>query len=488
MIVHHFFIKGIAHSSYLIGGQNKCAIVDPRRDVQVYIDAARDMDLEITHILETHLHADFISGHLDLARKTGARIFAPKSARCRFEHVPLAEGDTFRLEDMKFSVLETPGHTPEHISYGVTDTARGKDPVAVFCGDTLFVGDVGRPDLFPGMAEKLASKLYDSLFAKLLKLPDFCEVYPAHGAGSLCGRAMAAKRTSTIGYEKKYNDALQIKDRVKFIRSLTSDMPPAPDHFSRCSEINRRGPNIVEDLPPMEGWKPRVFARKIKGKNVIILDVRSYSAFGGQHLGGSTAIDSGGNFATFAGWVLPPQADIALVAEDRKQAEEAVVWLRRVGLDRVKGFMEGSLFAWSREGLPVEHVPQLSAQELHGMIKKGEKMTIVDVRSPNEFAGTYIEGAVNIPAPDLRTKYKTLKKDIPVILICSTGHRSSLGASLLKQHGFWDVRNVAGGMTGYSAAGFSKECRLCFNPHGPHFMGQWSSLKMMQKMAEPFKA
>ncbi|MBN2246075.1 MAG: MBL fold metallo-hydrolase [Candidatus Aminicenantes bacterium] len=472
MIIHQFFVNGIAHSSYLISGKNKCAIVDPQRDVQIYIDACRDMDLEITHILETHLHADFISGHLDLARKTGARIFAPKSARCQFEHVPLAEGDTFLLEGMKFSVLETPGHTPEHISYVITDSARGKDPVAVFCGDTLFVGDVGRPDLFPGMAEELASQLFDSLFDKLLKLPDFCEVYPAHGAGSLCGRAMAAKRTSTIGYERKNNYALQINDRAEFIKSLTSDMPPAPDHFSRCSEINRRGPAVVEDLPLLKGWKPLVFDRKTNGENKVVLDVRSYSAFGGQHLIGSIGIDIGGNFATFAGWVLPPQKDIYLVAENQKQAEEAVVWLQRVGLDRIKGFLDGSLFNWSRSGLPVNHIPQLSAQELHQMIKKGEKMTIVDVRSPNEFAETHIKGAANIPAPDLRTRYKELRKDLPLVLICSTGHRSSLGASLLKKHGFIDVQNVAGGMTGYSAAGFSKECRLCYNPHGPHFMGQ----------------
>ncbi len=456
MIVHQFFVKGIAHSSYLIGGDEICAIVDPRRDVNVYIDAAREQGLRITHILETHLHADFISGHMDLARMTGARIYAPRSARCRFDHAPLAEGDAFRLEHMRFSVLETPGHTPEHISYVVTDTSRGKDPAAVFCGDTLFVGDVGRPDLFPNMADELASRLYDSLYGKLLDLPDFCEVYPAHAAGSLCGRAIAAKRTSTIGYERRYNPALQIWDRKKFIKSLTTDMPAAPDHFARCSEINRRGPAVVADLPPMEAWEPKIFARKAKAGNALVLDIRPFQAFGGRHIPGSVALDTGGNFSTFAGWVLPPQDDILLVAEDRAQAEDAAVCLRRVGIDRLKGFLDGGIFEWLKAGLPSDGVPQISVHELHGMVKKREKMTLVDVRSAGEYANGHIEGAVNIPAPDLRTKYRGLKKDRPILLICGTGHRSSLGASLLKRRGFKDVRNVAGGMTGYTAAGYLK--------------------------------
>ena len=456
MIVHQFFVKGIAHISYLIGGNETCAIVDPRRDVQIYIDVARDQGLKITHILETHLHADFISGHMDLARMTGARIYAPRSGRCRFDHVPLGEGDSFCLEHMRFSVLETPGHTPEHISYVLTNTSRGKEPAAVFCGDTLFVGDVGRPDLFPSVADELASRLYDSLFGKLLDLPDFCEVYPAHGAGSLCGRAIAAKRTSTIGYERRYNAALQICDRNKFIKSLMTNMPLAPDHFSRCSEINRRGPAVVADLPPMDAWEPKTFARKAKAKNTLVLDIRSFEAFGGRHIPGSVALDTGGNFSTFAGWVLPPQTDIALVAKDRIQAEEAAVCLRRVGVDRLKGFLDGGIFAWLKAGLPSDSLPQISVRDLRGMVKKRERMTLVDTRSANEFAGGHIEGAINIPAPDLRTKYRGLKKDRPVVLLCGTGHRSSLGASLLRKRGFRDVRNVAGGMTGYMAAGYMK--------------------------------
>ena len=216
MIVQQFFVEGIAHSSYLLAGEKTCAIIDPRRDVEVYLDAARKWGLNITYILETHLHADFVSGHIDLAEFTGARIYVPARGVYSFECELLSEGDTIELEDMEITTLETPGHTPEHISYVVVDTSRGDKPAAVFCGDTLFVGDVGRPDLFPGQARKLASQSYDSLHEKLAKLADFCEVYPAHGAGSLCGRTMAAKRTSTIGYERLYNPALQIRDREMF--------------------------------------------------------------------------------------------------------------------------------------------------------------------------------------------------------------------------------------------------------------------------------
>lgn len=478
MIVQQFFLKGIAHSSYLLGGTKTCAIVDPRRDVGVYLDAAKAFNMEVTHILETHLHADFVSGHLDLAEKTGAKIYAPKSAECKFEHVPLAEGDTFAIEDMELNVLETPGHTPEHISYVVADKARAEEPVAVFCGDTLFVGDVGRPDLFPGKAQELAFNLYHSLHEKLLKLPDFCEVYPAHGAGSLCGRAMGAKRTSTIGYERKYNAVLQIKNREEFIQSLTTNMPPAPDHFSRCSAINGRGPDFIRSLPSIDALDAKEFNKKVKAGNNVVLDARSYDAFGGQHVQGAYHIDLGGNFATFAGWILPPNKDILLVTFDEAQAEEAAVWLRRVGLDRVIGFLEGGMFEWAKAGLPTGHVGQLSVEELYQMSTGKQNMAIIDVRAPAEYQGFHIDGAFNIPAPDLRKRYSELDPSIPTAFVCSTGHRSSLSASILKQHSFKDVFNVAGGMTAYSAAGYGPECPVCVIPHGPHFLGKKMEIKL----------
>lgn len=467
MFVQQFFLKGIAHSSYLLGGTNTCAIIDPRRDVQIYLDAARTMDMKITHILETHLHADFISGHMELAEKAGAGIYAPKAGKCSFKHVPLADGDSFDIEDMHIEVLATPGHTPEHISYIVTDRSRGNDPVALFCGDTLFVGDVGRPDLFPKIARELASKLYDSLHKKLLTLPSFCEVYPAHGAGSLCGRAMGAKRTTTVGYEKKYNAALKIKDRKKFITSLTTNMPPAPDHFSRCSAVNGRGPALLRTLPVLEPLSPSAFMNKTRRKNTIVLDTRPYEAFGGQHVPGAYHIDIRMNFATFAGWVLPPSANILLVSDSPAEACDASVALRRVGLDRVLGYLDGGMYEWAKAALPLSHVPLLSVEELYEKMEVGRPLQVVDVRSEREYEVSHITDAINVPVPDLRARHTQLSKQHSVAVICNTGHRSSLGTSLLKQHGFKEVFNVAGGMTAYSKAGYGGECAVCISPHGP---------------------
>jgi len=430
------------------------------------------MGMRITHILETHLHADFISGHLDLAARTGATIVAPKSAKCRFKHLAVAEGDVFELENLSLSVLETPGHTPEHVSYVVTDRSRGSAPVCVFCGDTLFVGDVGRPDLFPGRAKELASKLYDSLHKKLLKLPAFCEVLPAHGAGSLCGRAMGAKRTSTIGYEKRYNAAVKIRTRREFVKTLTHNMPGTPDHFTRCSAVNGRGPARVRKLPVPKPLDPAAFARRMRRKGTTVLDVRSYAAFGGMHVPGAWHIDFGGNFATFAGWVIPPKDDVLLVTETPEQALDAVVWMHRVGLDRAVGYLDGGVFAWAKAGLATGHVGQLGPKELNDLMCKETGIMVLDVRASAEFAAGHIEGAVNIPAPELRTRHRELKRGGPIVAVCSTGHRSSLAASILQQKGFDVVHNAAGGMTAYAAAGLAPACPMCVGPHGPRFLGK----------------
>ena len=283
---------------------------------------------------------------------------------------------------------------------------------------------------------------------------------------------MGAKRTSTIGYERKYNAALQIRDKEEFIASLTTNMPPTPDHFARCSATNGEGPALTRALPTPAAMSPETFAERARNAKALVLDIRGYEAFGGQHVPGAWHIDVSGNFATFAGWVLPVGAEILLVAHDEAEAREATVWLRRVGLDQVTGYLDGGMFAWAKGGLPTEHVAQLSAQELNAMASSQEKVTLVDVRAPREFEAVHIEGAVNIPVPELRSRYRELPKGAPVLLMCSTGHRSSLGASILQRNGIQDVRNVAGGMTGYSAAGFSKECPMCIVPHGPRFLGK----------------
>jgi len=457
MLLLQFFTPKIAHSSYILAGNGTCAVIDPRRDVQIYVDTARAAGWKITHILETHLHADFISGHLDLVQKTGATVFAPDMGKCAFEHVPVSDGDEIALEDMRINVLETPGHTPEHVSYVVADTSRGSEPTAVFCGDTLFVGDVGRPDLFPGKARELASALYASLHDKLLRLPDFCEVYPCHAAGSLCGRAMADKRQSTIGYERLYNSALQIRDREAFIASLTTDMPPAPDHFGRCSAINGKGPALVSSLPTPRALAPRDFAELAAKDNTVVVDARPYSAFGGQHIAGAYSLDLAGNFPTFAGWVIPPARDILLVTSDVSQVSEAIDWLRRVGMDRTVAYLEGGMAAWASAGLPMKHVPQLSAEELRDTVLNPSSAVLVDTRAPAEYQDRHIKGSVSMQVADIRTRHSELDTSAETIVICSTGNRSSLGASMLMQKGFTNVKNAAGGVTGYVAAGFPLE-------------------------------
>lgn len=477
MLIKHFFINKIAHSSYILASSDVCAVIDPQRDINIYIDEARALGVKITHILQTHLHADFVSGHIDLAEKTGAKVYVAKSAKSSFDHVAVSEGDTFEIEDIVIKVLETPGHTPEHLCYVVTDTMRGEEPICAFVGDTLFVGDVGRPDLFPDMAEELADKLYHSLHDKILKLPDFCEVLPAHGAGSLCGRAMGAKWRSTIGYERKYNSTLQIKDKAEFIKSLTEDMPPAPDHFSRCSEINRKGPALVSQLPHMQELNVETFKEMIEKEDVVIVDTRSYLAFGSQYIPGSWSLDFNGNLPTFAGWVLPLDKDLLVVSDSFKEAEETNVWLRRVGQDRIVGYLDGGMTSWVTSGYKTNHITQISSEDLHDMVTGSEKFVLLDVRAPKEFEDGHIEGAINIPVTDLRERHTELKKEDTIILVCSSGNRSSLGASILGQHGFINLHNVAGGMTGYSAAGYAKRCTVCQNPHGSRFYSKLEEVK-----------
>ncbi len=477
MLLKHIFLGKIAHSSYILAGKNKCAVIDPQRDVSTYIHEARGLGVDITHILQTHLHADFISGHIDLAQQTGATIYVAKSANCQFDHIGVSEGDVIEFENIRLTVLETPGHTPEHVSYVVTDTNRSSIPVGVFVGDTLFVGDVGRPDLFPDIAAELAGKLYHSLHSKLLKLPDYVEVYPAHGAGSLCGRALASKWQTTIGYERLFNGALQIRDEAEFITSLTHRMPPAPDHFSRSSDMNRLGPVILDDLPQVEEYGTTRFRDSLKDPGILVLDTRNYHAFAAQHIPDSWHIDLNGNFPTFAGWVLPTDKNILLVAEDYKKALEAVMWTRCVGLDRVIGYLDGGISAWAVAGLKTSSIYLISAEDLHDMISGHEDFVLLDVRAPLEYEDNHIQGSINIPVAELRTRHRELNHGKPIILICSSGNRSSLGASILKQHGFNQIYNVAGGMSGYSAAGYIKQCRACVNPHGSRFADSSNEIK-----------
>lgn len=457
MIIRQFFIPGLAHNSYLLGGISSCFIIDPARDPEPYLRAAEEENFKITGILETHLHADFISGHLDLHELTNAPIYAPKSGNCAFLHTPVQEGNKITLDDCSINVLETPGHTPEHVSYTVTHLSRGDEPVALFSGDTLFVGDVGRPDLFPGRARELASALYTSLHEKILKLPDFCEVYPAHGAGSFCGRSLSSKRSTTIGYERRYNSALHIPDCESFVRELTENMPPSPDHFRRCSDINRKGPVLLSELPKIRELSPRKVREILNEDTCDILDIRRYDAFGSAHISNSLNIDGEVNFSTFAGWIVPPDRDIVISAHKPEDIPEIITKLRRVGLDRTIGYIQGGIFAWALAGYDLNHVRTISVHELDRLISENDKLQILDVRTPGEFSGSHIKGSVNIHWPDLRIRHNELRKQDLLAVMCGTGSRSGIACSILKRNGFSNILNVAGGYTGWVAAGLEKK-------------------------------
>jgi glyoxylase-like metal-dependent hydrolase (beta-lactamase superfamily II)/rhodanese-related sulfurtransferase len=453
MIIRQFFIPGIAHSSYLIGGIGSCLIIDPSRDIGQYLTAAKEEGMQIVGILETHLHADFVSGHCDLADVTGAPIYMPESAGCLFPHIPVRNKSLITVEDLKIEVRETPGHTPEHISYVLFHLSRGDKPVAVFCGDTLFVGDVGRPDLFPGKAQELGAALYSSLHNQLLTLPDYCEVYPAHGAGSLCGRLISAKRSSTIGYEREFNQALAFSSQDEFIRHLTTDMPPAPDHFSRCSEINRAGPALMKNFPPPAPLNPKKVSEILsKGFNDVI-DIRRYDAFGGMHIPGSINVDAEVNFSTFAGWVINSEKSHVLVTHNRDQADNIAIMLRRVGIDTISGFLAGGLQAWALTGFGTDHCKICSPSDVEKRRVNHPDMVILDVRTRSEYEGYHIQGSINIHWPDLRTRYTELDRSCPTAIICGTGVRAGIAGSILKREGFEDICIIAGGYSGWIATG-----------------------------------
>lgn len=452
MFFSHIYTPGLAHSSYIIGGEESCIVVDPARDVDRYIKQARAWGKPIKAIIETHLHADFVSGHLELQKLTGAEIYAPRVANCEFPHTALADGEEFTHDSFKIKMIETPGHTPEGGVFVVADLTRGPEPCLVFTGDTLLIGDVGRPDLFPDIKDRLAKDLFASL-RRIEDLGDSLEVYPAHGMGSLCGRQLSAKLWSSLGTERIHNYAMVIRSEDEFIQALLTGMPEAPDHFARCSEINRRGPAIVADLPAPRAIEPAEFWRLVKGGHVVV-DTRDQLAFAGAHIQEAYALSLKGNYATFAGWVLPPDKPLLLVLEQTGDLDAALLGLRRVGLDRVEGYLAGGMTAWANEGLPADHLPSLAVPELKELYDAGE-VAIIDTRLRSEYDRGHIEGSVHIAAPDVRHDHPALRQDQTLAIVCNTGNRSVLAASLLRQRGFAHVANVIGGTTAWSKAGYA---------------------------------
>src|SRR5436305_6262678 len=364
MYFEQFYLGCLAHASYMMCSEGEAAVVDPQRDVEIYLKAADQQSLKIRHIFETHLHADFVSGHVELARRTGAKIYIGSQAGATFPHVALRDRSEVRFGKLRITALETPGHTPEGVCLVVTDEEKSRDPWAVLTGDTLFIGDVGRPDLSKTHTpQQLAGNLYDSLHGKLMKLNDQVLVYPAHGAGSLCGRNMRAEGSSTIGTERLTNYALQIKSRDEFIRQLTENLPSRPEYFLQDAQINRAGAPALSELRDL----PRISAAELNEllqQGVFVLDVRPNADFAAAHVPGSVNIALSGQFASWAGAIMGLSARPVLVADTPEQYAEARLRLARVGIEDPRGFRQCGLAAWKQAGLPVAAVPQLTVQEL----------------------------------------------------------------------------------------------------------------------------
>jgi glyoxylase-like metal-dependent hydrolase (beta-lactamase superfamily II)/rhodanese-related sulfurtransferase len=451
MHFQQFYLACLAHASYFIGSDGEAAVVDPRRDIDIYLDEAAQNGFTIKYVIETHLHADFVSGHRELATRTGARVIFGAAAPAKFDFHPVRDGDEIRLGHVNLRFLETPGHTPESISILIFDNAVSTTiPYGVLTGDVLFIGDVGRPDLLGSRmsATDLAGMLYDSLHNKLLKLPDEVRVYPAHGAGSLCGRNISSERTSTIGHERRFNYALQPMPREDFIRIMTTDLPEAPGYFSRDAQINMEGAPALEQLPPLQALSPAEL-KKFQ-KDGVVLDVRDDAQYANGHIAGSLHIALSGQFASWAGTLIRPTTAVALIAEDEEKLNEARTRLARVGLDRVSSYLEGGILGWHNAGLPLRITEQIPVEELQHRIADALVDHVLDVRRPQEWDTGHIVSAQNIPLNHLSEEARKLDRHSRVAMICAGGFRSSIACSIMESSGFDRISNVVGGMAAWA--------------------------------------
>lgn len=458
MILQQFYLNCLAHASYLIGDEasGTACVVDPQRDVEQYLTFAKEHGLVVEHVILTHFHADFIAGHLELRDATGARIYLGRAARAEYAFTPLGDGDRIEMGALALEALETPGHTAESISILVFDRQQSDDlPVAVLTGDTLFVGDVGRPDLRAALgwsATELGGMLYDSLHQKLLRLPDSSLVYPAHGAGSLCGKAISKDTVSTIGEQRRLNYALQPMSKDAFIQLVTADQPAAPSYFTYDAQLNSREratlqETLARELKPMS--LDEVLAAQAAGAQV--LDTREAAQFASGHLTGSLNIGLVGQYATWAGTILDPHKPIAIIADPGQEGESAMR-LGRIGLDSVVGYLDGgfrSVDARPSRIVTTERVtPELAAER----IAAADRPVVVDVRSPGERAAKRIEGSVSLPCQELSAHLDQLPRNRPILVYCAGGYRSSLAASLLQRAGVTQVSEIAGGLAAWEAA------------------------------------
>jgi hydroxyacylglutathione hydrolase len=465
MFFHQRFVPGLAIASYLVGDEKakQVAVIDPTRDVEEYVQLAQKEGLRITHILETHVHADYVSGSLELKARLGGKPKIVCSGMGGREWTPpyadviVKDGDEVKLGSIRLRALHTPGHTPEHVAWALFDDSRSRDtPWLIFSGDFLFVGDVGRPDLLgEEQRRELAHRLYESVFQKLAPLPDFVEIFPGHGAGSLCGKAIGSRRSSTLGFERRFNRSLQPADEAQWTQTLLKDMPLAPPYFRKMKEVNARGPALLgHELPGQR----RLSAKEIHERlcpDCMVVDVRPKEAFAAAHIPGAINIPLGQNLPSWAGWVLPYDKHLVIVPSGSSDMPEVITHLIRVGLDRIEGHMEDGMDAWQNQGFELAQLESISVQDLAERLKQSgpQRPFVLDVRTNGEWSGGHIEGAVHIHGGVLKDRFAEVPTERAVAVICGTGYRGSIAASFLKSRRYQNVANVLGGMTAWTAAG-----------------------------------
>ena len=458
MYFKQFYLGCLAHASYLIGSEGEAVVVDPQRDVDQYLEEAAAQSLKIKYVIETHLHADFVSGHRELAARADAEIVFGAQAGATFPHAAVRDGDEISIGRVVLRIMETPGHTPESISVLVIDSEVSDQPQKILTGDTLFVGDVGRPDLAGGKGytpPMMAAMMYDTLHGKLLKLSDDIEVYPAHGAGSMCGRSMSQETSSTIGEQRKSNYALQPMSRDAFVHMMTADLPEPPAYFPKDAEINRTGAPPLFEVSNAPALRPQE-VKALAAQGDVILDVRAAGEFGAGHVPGSINVGLNGQFAIWAATLISLGTPLVIVAESEEKAGEAVMRLARVGIESVEGYLAGGIAAWHDAGLELASVPQITVNELHELISKPTPLQIVDVRRAPEYESGHVPRALHAPLPSLQQNVANLELDPakPTAVICAGGYRSSAATSILQRSGFTDLLNVSGGTSAWIAAGY----------------------------------
>ena len=445
-----FYLGCLSHASYYIGSDGEAAVIDPQRDVQQYMDEAEANGQKIKYVIETHSHADFVSGHIELAEKTGAKIVYGQRANTQFPTHKVNDGDELSIGNINLKFLETPGHTPEGITVLARDRENADAPIKMFTGDTLFIGDVGRPDLIGSKgftAEDMGGMLYDSIHKKILPLPDETEVYPAHGAGSLCGKSLSKETWSTLGNQRQFNYALQPMSKEEFVKIVAADQPEVPAYFPLSAAQNLQGSASLEDLP-----KPEMMTtEEIKAFDGVVLDVRVNSEFGRGHIPNAINIGLGGQFASWAGTLITIGTPVAIVAENQEQIDEAFMRLARVGIETVKGSI--LIRDYTGEKKLVEQVSVEKAKEA----TKDAGVQFVDVRRTAEHAAGHAPNTINLPLDSLSREIDKLSPEKPTYVICQSGYRSSLGTSILENAGFKKVYNVTGGTAAWIAAGLDTE-------------------------------